>query len=220
MWIVALRKELWPRTPVWNGKRRLIVTPYEVLVKGDDRFQALAILRTMDSSLEVVTFQYGKLRKYMRGDRSACQSSSCIHLLLECASAANAAVESVNRAQNELALDHPHISSSYHVLALVFLIDFVVEINTLIIKSKLERNPHMALQFVAEVVELPFHSCEFNKLSLIVKRFVKKSGLDKEINHSYHNKVYESFVKTPCTTKFLFRLSEILLCKHALYSQF
>lgn len=123
--------------------------------------------------------QYSLLQKYMRGDRSMYPASSCVQLVMECAVVANAATETVNRAENELAIDHPHISSFYHALALVFLTGYVADINKRIEKPKLEMDPYMALPFVAEIVESSFHDrFGVKRIPGITNRFVEKSGLE------------------------------------------
>ncbi|GAX22887.1 hypothetical protein FisN_24Lu227 [Fistulifera solaris] len=147
----------------------------DALLNGDDRFQAMALLSTMEDLMGAIKEQHGRLKECMN------QSSSCMKLLLECAVFTNLAVDSINRAENELALEHPHISSFYHVLAIVFLTDSVAKINQLMDKALRKKHPHMALEFVAKITEYSFLRKDHvsNKaFSAAVNRFVKKSGLD------------------------------------------
>ena len=150
----------------------------QVLLKGDDRFQASGLLFAMNELMGIMLQKYGHLKNYMRGNTDH-QSSSCMQLLMECAAAANLATESIHRAEIELALEHPHVSSSYHVLALVFCTDFAAEIIAHIDKTKLEKDPHMALQFIAEILECSFtKTAGHEQMPSIVRRFIKKSGLE------------------------------------------
>ncbi len=149
----------------------------EVLLKGDDRFQAMALLYTMDDLMQAVQQHYQLLNDFMRNAGNH-DSSSCVQLVMECAVVANAATECVNRAENEMAIDHPHLSSFYHVLALVILTEPLADLNKLIDKTRLKADPHMALQFLAEIVECSFHNRGHERIPPIVKRFVQKSGLD------------------------------------------
>jgi hypothetical protein len=147
----------------------------EVLINGDDRFQAIALLQTMDDLMGAVEHHYGLLKNLLREhDR---RDGQCVQLLMECAVAANMATESVRVAENALAVNHPHLSSFYHVLALVFLTSQVAETKQMIDKTKLEQDAHMALQFAAKIVESCFHNRGDKRLPGIVKKFVGTSGL-------------------------------------------
>jgi hypothetical protein len=159
---------------------------HEALLKGDDRFQAAVFLHTMDELMGTIQQHYGLLKSYMRGDRATHPSSSCMQLLMECTVVANVAIDSVNRAENELAVEHPHLSSFYHVLAAVFMTEFIAEINKLIDKSRLRKHPHMSLQFLAEVIECPFHNQNgHERMPSIISRFVKRSGLEPRVAEEY-----------------------------------
>jgi hypothetical protein len=159
---------------------------HDTLLKGDDRFQAAVFLHTMDDLMGTIQQQYGILKSYMRGNCSTQPSSSCIQLLMECTVVTNVAIDSVNRAENELSIEHPHLSSFYHVLALVFMTDFIAEINKLIDKTRLRKNPHMSLQFVAELIECPFHNQNgHERMPSIINRFVKRSGLEPRLVEEY-----------------------------------
>jgi hypothetical protein len=92
----------------------------EILLKGDDRLQAMFLLYTMNDSMAAVHMHYKHFKSYLRGN-SKFQGSSCMHLLMKCAVVANAATESVHQAENELGINHPHLASFYHVLVLVLL---------------------------------------------------------------------------------------------------
>ena len=87
----------------------------------------MALLGLMEDLTEIIHNQYVLLKEHMRGIAGNRQSSSCVQLLMECAMVANAATECVNQAANEMAIDHPHLSSMYHVLALVKLPEYIAE---------------------------------------------------------------------------------------------
>lgn len=127
--------------------------------------------------MEIIHNQYVLLKEHTRGIARNRQSSSCVQLLMECAMVAKAATECVNQAANEMAIDHPHLASMYHVLALVKLPEYIAEINEKMEKTKLESGPHVALQFVAEVVETAFHNGGCEKVVPITQRFAALSGL-------------------------------------------
>jgi hypothetical protein len=158
----------------------------EMLLKGDDRFQAIALLYTMDDLMGNIRVHYKLLKDYMRGDRNVYPSSSCVPLLMKCAVVANVAIDTVHRAENELAVEHPHLSSFYHILALVVWADVIAQINKRIGKTTLMRDPHMTLQFVAEVIKCSFRERDgSDEISPIAKRFSKKSSLDMSIAYDY-----------------------------------
>jgi hypothetical protein len=152
----------------------------EALIKGDDSFQAMALLGLMEDLMEDVYDQYVVLKEHMRGLTR--QDSSCMQVLMESAVVANAATECIQRAENEMMIDHPHLSTFSHVLALVFLSPIIAKINKKLAKTKLQANPHMALEFAAEMFEYSFLNRNYkHDLCTIVKRFVKKSGLTTDV---------------------------------------
>ena len=150
----------------------------EDLIKGKDRFQAIALLCTMDDLMGAVDQHYGQLKRYMRGQECHTSKNGCVQLMMECAMVVNEATESVQEAETALTASHPHLSSFYHVLALVFLPHYMAELQKdMKDKSKLDREPHMVIRFVADIVECSFHNRGNERIAPLVKRFVKKSGL-------------------------------------------
>ena len=146
------------------------------LINGDDRFQAFALLQTMDDMMGAIENHYGLLKCFLRGQDI--HDGNSIQLLMECAVAANMATECVQSAENALVTSYPHLSSFYHVLALVFLPNFIADIERKIDLSRLEQNPHMALHFVAEIIECCFHNKGMEGLPPgRIKTFVRKSGI-------------------------------------------
>jgi hypothetical protein len=158
----------------------------EVLLKGDDRFQANALLYTMDDYMGAIHNHFTLLKYYLRGNHELHETSSCMQLLLECTVAANAAIQSVNQAENEMMIDHPHLSSFYHVLALVKMPDVLAGIIKLIEKPRLEKNPHMALHFLAEIVECSFHHGGKERIPSIVNRLSKSQVWTRSIPRNWH----------------------------------
>ena len=64
------------------------------------------------------------------------------------------------------------------VLALVFLPNFIADIERKIDLSRQEQNPHMTLHFVAEIIECCFHNKGMEGLPPgRIKTFVRKSGI-------------------------------------------
>jgi hypothetical protein len=165
------------------------------LLKGDDRFQAMAFLQLMDDLMEAVHDQYVLLKEHMRMEAIEEQlSSRTMQLLMECAVVANEATECVNRAENEMTLDHPHLSSFYHVLALVFLTDIVAEMNKRIAKTRLRTNPHMALEFVADVLKIAFYGGSKVSLTPVLQSFIAISGLTPQYVEDTMTLVYRSVI--------------------------
>ena len=147
-----------------------------VLIKGDDRFQAIALLQTMEDLMGPVESHYGLIKRYLRAQDL--HDGNSVQLLMECAVAANMATESVRSAENALMINHLHLASFYHILALIYLPNFIADIKRKIDPSRLEQDPHMVLHFVAGIVDCCFHNRGEDKLLPgKVKNFVKKSGL-------------------------------------------
>jgi hypothetical protein len=167
------------------------------ILKGDDRFQAMALLYTMEEFMHSVYGHYDLLKAYMRGGADTHQDSSCVQLLMECAVVANLATESVNRAANNSMIEHPHLSSFYHILALVKMPETIAEINKLLKGTNAKGDPHMALQFVAEIIECAFHNRGQEQTPPVVKRFVKKSCLEQQyVEESAHQIFMLTFTET------------------------
>jgi hypothetical protein len=152
-------------------------TPYNIedLIHGDDRFQALAFLRTMDDLMEVVDGHYGVLKTTLREHDTG--TAYWLKLLMECAAVANMATETVLVMENSLAANHPHLSSFYRVLAVVFFYPSVAEIQQEIRPERLRQKPHLAKIFVGDLIECIFHNMGHERHPALVKRFVKLSGL-------------------------------------------
>jgi hypothetical protein len=162
---------------------------HQIYFEGDDRIQAVAFLNTMDELMGTVRHHYQLLKIYMRGGQATHPSLSSVQLAMECAMVANVATETVARAEHELALDHPHLSSFYRVLALVFLTECVADINKRIKKTHLKADAHMALAFVADIVECCFHGrFGLAQIPLIAKEFAEKSG----VKPQYANEMAEA----------------------------
>ena len=148
----------------------------KALINGDDRFQAMALLHTMDDWMGVVDGHYGLLKNAMRDQDS--RDGSVLQLLMECAEVVNLATQSVHEAEQALALAHPRLSSFYRVLALVFLPHFVAEVEAMLNKTPKEKQEHdLALEFVAEVIECAFHNMGDDKVPGKVKRFAQRTGI-------------------------------------------
>jgi hypothetical protein len=147
----------------------------EDLIKGDDRFQAVALLNTVEDLMGAVDQHYFILKRFMRGENV--HEGSTVQLMLECAMVANMATESVLAAERALAVQHPHLDSFYRVLALVFLSPMVAEVHKLIKPEKIQNEPHLALSYVAEIVECGFHSRGTDRIPGKVRKFVKHAGV-------------------------------------------
>lgn len=147
----------------------------EDLINGDDRFQAMALLHTMDDLMGAVHEHYAMLKRFLRDQEFT--GGNPIQLSMECAAVANLATESIMVAENALTANHPHLESFYHVLALVFMPEIISNIEKLLPQPKRE-DGNLALGFVAVLVECCFHNKQGpNEIANKVKRFAKKSGI-------------------------------------------
>lgn len=150
----------------------------ENLLHGDDRFQAVCLLQTMDSFMSMVDAHYGLLKNHLRGQDTSTANDNTVKVIMECAAVANLATETVRVIENSLAVQHPHLSSFYHVIALVFMPEPIASLHNQINPTKLVADPHMALSFVASLIESAFHNKgEGDKIEGKIKRFVRKSGV-------------------------------------------
>jgi hypothetical protein len=181
----------------------------ETLINGDDRFQACALLNTMDDYMGIIHQHYGLLKSHLRGQqvlgKTDEDNDGILKLLMECTAVANMAIESIQSAENLLQIDHPHIPSFYHVLTIVFMPNFVMDVEKILqdnnCNGKFESETlrrHAVIDFVAKIVESSFHNHPNNsndvnvnfcaRVTGIVKSFTRKFGtksitntLDKDI---------------------------------------
>lgn len=146
------------------------------LIEGDDTFQAWALFHTMDQLMESVDSHYSMLKNYLRGQENFSYESP-VQLLLECTATTNLAIQNVRTAEAALIAQHPHISSFYHVLALVFLPMMVADVDKLLSQKRRDQEDHLALDFVASIVECAFHNRGHDRVTGKVKRHTKKMGV-------------------------------------------
>jgi len=196
----------------------------DTLINGDARFQCLALLNTMDDYMRIVHQHYGLLKNHLRGQvilaKHASQSSQTntnkkdkdndgdddgtLKLLMECTVVANMATESIRSAEHLLKINHPHVSSFYHVLTIVFMSDYVVEIEKMLVAQdsdninygKFEnalKLRYAVIELVAKIVESAFHNnpgYEFNnpkkqpqpRVTDAVKAFTRKFGIKSKMD--------------------------------------
>jgi hypothetical protein len=116
---------------------------------------------------------------------------------MECTVVANLATQSVQVAENELQVNFPHLTSFYHVVAVVFLFDLVADLERQMPAAKKKHHdddddddPHFALQFVASIVECAFHSRGQDRLAAIVRKFTRKLGLAQTVVETEARKIF------------------------------
>ena len=147
------------------------------LINGDDRYQACSFMRTMNDLMYLVEQHYGLLKQVLRGE-SKHDTLSPVQLMLECAVVVNMATETVCTAETTLAVDHPHLSSFYAVLALVFLYPFIADIEKEIGPSVRNNRPTIAKRFAGEILECCFRNKgDPVKVNSIVKKFAKNAAI-------------------------------------------
>jgi hypothetical protein len=156
----AIRNRQIPTTDVPETPKEEIDIQRE-LVNGDDTFQAAALIRTMNDLMGAIAAHYGLLKKVLRGKdpREKCNRASSsydgkiVKLVMECAVVTNIATQTVRGAEKDLVDNHPHLSSFYHVVSLVCLPAFMKVIESMLDPHRIEKDPYLALNFVAEIVE-------------------------------------------------------------------
>ena len=152
-------------------------------IQGDDRFQCIAFLETMDHLMGVVRGHFDETKqlcimenlldklKNRNGDDDTCRhlKQQVVVSLMQGAIATNLCMECVQTTWAELTLEHAHIRSLYDLLALVFVlpnlrdkaecqgngVDDTQRFHDVLTFTN-ERYPHMLLHFVADVVEACF----------------------------------------------------------------
>lgn len=108
------------------------------LIRGSDRLQACSLLYTMETLMGVVASNYRELKVKTSKSRTYSTNPSSSHhqhhnqscdlqYLMYCAMVTNKCIQSVERAEAQLALDCPYLSSIYAVLGLVFLPDCITK---------------------------------------------------------------------------------------------
>jgi hypothetical protein len=145
------------------------------LINGDDRFQACSFIATMDNLMSFVEQHYALLKQVMRGEAGHLHdTSSYVQLMLECTVVANMATESVSVMETALAANHPHLSSFYAVLALVFLYPIIADIEKEIGQCVRNNHPNVAKCFAGDIVECCFRNKgDPAKVHSIVMQFAK-----------------------------------------------
>lgn len=153
-----------------------IFTIEEDLIKGSDRLQACSFLHTMEYLLEVVAGHYVMLKN----DATATKSSD-LNQLMQCAMVANTCMYSVQRAEANLIIDYPYLSSIYHVLAVVFLPSAFFEQVLLSsapdnVRAKCDKAT--MIKFLGDIVECCFHNKGNEpRVEELKRKFAKKTGL-------------------------------------------
>lgn len=169
--IINKRKEGIETAPV--DKDTDIYTIADDLIKGDDRMQACAFLHTMEELMALIAAHYRMLKRNVRT-----QDCSDPQMLMECAMVANTCMHSVQRVEASLALDYPHLSSFYNVLAVVFLPLAIEQIDRIIpsaAKEKYDRTK--VIEFVGSIVETCFHNKGvLERYHKLVRDFSRKTG--------------------------------------------
>ena len=159
----------------------------EDLINGDDRFQACCFLSSIEEHMSLVSNHFDLLKQTARErnkDYSKSiegvehSSSSDLQLLLECTVACNLAIESVQSMESSLAVDFPHLSSFYAVIAVVFLPNFIDPVEARLTPEQREKN--LAKTFIGEIVECMFHNKGETKVPQIARKFARDTRLDVE----------------------------------------
>lgn len=184
--IQDLRQRVIPAVTIPEAPAR--VPSLEDLIAGSDRMQAVALLLSMESLMEQVDSIYRTLKAKLQGDIAQVEAS-VMELLLECGMLSNYATISVKMMENSLQLDHPHLSTCFHILSIVFLKDLIHKCNCLMQPTIREGNPYIGLDFVADVMEATF--CRQNYDERRLNRFSKQSGIPISQLYEIHTKVHQ-----------------------------
>ena len=153
----------------------------EDLIKGDDRFQATLFLQSLDMFMMSIDQHFDFLKKVMRKDPSVerVNCDSVLQLLMECNIAVNYAINSVRQMEAVIEAEHEHLSSFYHILAVVVLPEFIETIQSNLSDDIRRNRPHLATKFVGDILQRSFYarSASAEGIPSIVRRFVKTSKL-------------------------------------------
>ncbi len=155
-----------------------IFTIEEDLIKGNDRLQACSFLQTMEYLLEVVATHYVMLKN----DVTATKSSD-LSQLMQCAMVANTCMYSVQRAEANLVIDYPYLSSIYHVLAVVFLPPVLIIFEQEVLSAapdnvRAKCDKATMIKFLGDIVECCFHNKGNEpRVEELKQKFAKKTGL-------------------------------------------
>jgi hypothetical protein len=161
----------------------------EELINGDDRFEACSFIATMNELMFVVEEHYGVMKQIMRGEGPH-DTSSFVQLMMECSVVANMAMEAVSSMEATLAADHPHLSSFYAVLALVFLYPIIADIEKGMGPDVKRQHPTLAKRFAGDIVECSFRNKgDPVKLDSVIKRFVKDSSIQKSVAQKFADEI-------------------------------
>lgn len=151
----------------------------EDLIKGDDRFQATLFLQSLDMFMMSIDQHFDVLKKVMRKDPSVerVNCNSVLQLLMECNIAVNYSINSVRQMEAVIEAEHEHLSSFYHILAVVLLSEFIATIESNLSDNIRRTKPHLATKFVGDILQSSFYARGADRTPPIVRRFVKTSKL-------------------------------------------
>jgi hypothetical protein len=166
----------------------------EQLVNGDDRFQAVSFLSSMEIMMQSVYTHYEFMKSYLRGKKDISHSSSTnLYMLMECSVVANIAMESVEQTFATLTLDHPHIKSFYDLLAIVFAVEGTLEFDALIPSAMRLKKPNLAKSFVGKLVELAFRNRGWDQLEFVTQTFAREATVNFEVVEPIATSLLEMF---------------------------
>ena len=173
----------------------------EDLIKGSDRFQAIAFMLSIEQHMKAVSIEYEEMKKARRFEREnihyfqyeakhnkdevQCYRSkfSDLQFLLKSTVVTNMAIESVQSMEAALMVDRPHLSDLYSIIAVIFLPNYVAKIESMM-KEREHQNDYLVKKFVGKIVGIVFHDGGSNLLDDAVKTFVQQSKLDyKKVYH-------------------------------------
>jgi hypothetical protein len=159
---------------------------FDDLIKGSDRLQACAFLDSVDIAMETVVKAYRTLKLNMRHYKieDPYKASLLMEDVMEAAVTTNFCIRQVQLMEEELKVDHPHLSSFYRVLGCVSLVHCILEFNNYVRDWGKSVPKTEMTAFIGDVVECGFRdpqpSDPQHRLTRLIRDFCRKWTLPRE----------------------------------------
>jgi hypothetical protein len=136
------------------------VFKFEDLLKGTDRLQACVFLDSVDRAMGCISFAYKTLKGNMRRleiDEPE-EAAYLMEDIMEAAVTTNFCIRQVQLMEAELQLDHPHLSTFCRILACVFMVSYVNELNNHVRTVGKNVPKTELIAFIGDIVECAFRN--------------------------------------------------------------
>ena len=166
------------------------------LIEGNDRIHAMMYMYHMNMLLDLIDYHIGHLRAKLENIKSTPNIPGIGHssmesarvfatttLVMACSECLNLALDEMKYLDISLKAECPQLKSFYHVVATLVFPNQVKQLEGCIQPSVLKKNPHMALDFIAEALHFGFRTPvhpEFFNSDQRSKLFAKNGKLSSE----------------------------------------